>query len=394
MNLKIFHITLLKRALKMENWVFLKVLLKFIKKKGYYSKDREKEIIFDLSIEIWPKNADKYTLLYLIECKSSIKNNKVPVDDVEEFFTKINQVAGSGVKGIMICNTTFQSGGITFAKNKNLMLIEVDKDNNHSIKLFRTNSRKKTEYQNTDSVIINFIKKTLSKGRVKGLTRLTADQIEEITQDILVDYNKNSHPLEINSFIQYLQNKYKLNFDFTKKLETIDRNEIIGYFDNEINTIYIDNQISQSEKFPFILGHEVGHYFLHRNLKMNQQEYNDFADAEYNYFSDRHDFKNDRNWIEWQANKFSISLFLPKNLFYAYLISFRKKLGISRPHIIYLDDQLINIQDYIDTVNHLAYKFGISKTVVKYRIEELGIITYAKPKNDLRAVIRQIIVTN
>ncbi|MCK0125232.1 hypothetical protein MWU76_12565 [Gelidibacter sp. F2691] len=88
------------------------------RKVGYYSKDREKEIIFDLSIEVWPKNADRYTLLYLIECKSSPSGNNVPVDDVEEFSTKINQVAGGGVKGVMITDNKFQSGGLTFAKNK------------------------------------------------------------------------------------------------------------------------------------------------------------------------------------------------------------------------------------------------------------------------------------
>jgi len=48
-------------------------------KKGYYSRDREKDIIFDLSIEVWPTNAERYTLLYLIECKSS-NSKKVPVD--------------------------------------------------------------------------------------------------------------------------------------------------------------------------------------------------------------------------------------------------------------------------------------------------------------------------
>ena len=100
------------------------------KKVGYYSKDREKEIIFDLSIEVWPKNAERYTLLYLIECKSSPSGHNVPVDDIEEFYTKLNQVAGGGVKGVMITDNKFQSGGLTFAKNKRMMLIEVDKDDN------------------------------------------------------------------------------------------------------------------------------------------------------------------------------------------------------------------------------------------------------------------------
>lgn len=108
------------------------------RQKGYYSKDREKDIIFDLAIEIWPNNAERYTLLYLIECKSSPSGHNVPVDDVEEFHTKFNQVSEGAVKGVMITDNKFQSGGLTFAKNKRMMLIEVDKDDNHSIILHRT----------------------------------------------------------------------------------------------------------------------------------------------------------------------------------------------------------------------------------------------------------------
>ncbi|OEJ98609.1 hypothetical protein A8C32_05260 [Flavivirga aquatica] len=98
---------------------------------------------------------------------------------------------------------------------------------------------------------------------------------------------------------------------------------------------------------------------------------------------------NDRNWIEWQANKFAIALFLPKILFLPHLIAYRTSIGISRPEHIYLDEQTINKQDYYKTVDYLSDYFGISKTSVKYRIEELNLITYAKPKDDMRSVIRR-----
>ena len=359
---------------------------KVFQKKGYYSKDREKNIIFDLSIEIWTNNADKFSILYLIECKSTIKGNKVPVDDVEEFFTKTSQIAGSGIKPIMISNSSFQSGGLTFAKNKNIMLIEVDKENNHKVKLYRANSIITSKSEALDKIISTFLKKILSKNKISGLKKLNSEQIEEITKKILTDFN-NYNPINIDFLIKYLNTTYNINFDFTKSLETINGNELMGYFDNEINTIFIDKSLIDKEQFPFILGHEIGHFFLHKNLKIDQELYNDFADSEYNYFLDKHILQNDRNWIEWQANKFSISLFVPKDLFYGNLILFRKNKGISKPHLIYLDEQIINIYDYNDTISFLSKKFGISKTVVKYRIEELGIITYGKPKKDIRDFI-------
>ena len=40
---------------------------RIFKKKGYYSRDREKEIIFDLSLEIWAPKADRFQMLYIVE---------------------------------------------------------------------------------------------------------------------------------------------------------------------------------------------------------------------------------------------------------------------------------------------------------------------------------------
>ena len=360
------------------------------RKIGYYSKDREKEIIFDLSIEIWPKNAERYTLLYLIECKSSPSRHNVPVDDVEEFHTKINQVAGGGVKGVMISDSKFQSGGLTFAKNKRMMLIEVDHDDNHSIILHKTDKEEKKDSKNEpDYAFVKFIKKTLGLKRVKGLKRLSAVQIENIVSPILFRYNDLRSSIKIDEFIEHLKLEYGLKFDFTQDLENVNGKKIVGFFDVENTEILIDKSILLSKKFPFVLGHELGHFFLHSKLKVNQERYDDFADSEYDFFTDRHNLVNDRNWIEWQANKFSISLFLPKALFLSRLIEYRYSIGISRPEHIYLDGQTINKQDYYKTVDYLSAYFGISKTAVKFRIEELNLITYAKPKSDFRSVVRR-----
>ncbi|MGN6637397.1 MAG: hypothetical protein ACTHJ8_00685 [Mucilaginibacter sp.] len=54
---------------------------KIYQQKGYYSKDREADIIFDLSIEVWPPNASRCHFLYLIECKDY--NGTVPPGDIE-----------------------------------------------------------------------------------------------------------------------------------------------------------------------------------------------------------------------------------------------------------------------------------------------------------------------
>jgi len=43
---------------------------KVFRKKGYHSKDRNKKIVFDVSIEIYLPGAKDYSSLVLIECKN------------------------------------------------------------------------------------------------------------------------------------------------------------------------------------------------------------------------------------------------------------------------------------------------------------------------------------
>lgn len=382
---------LIEKAIENDELGISKSSARVFKKKGYYSARREKKIIFDLAIEIWPKNAKRYSFLFLIECKSS-NSKKVPVDDVEEFWSKIDQVAGKNVKGIMISDNSFQEGGLTFAKNTGMMLIEVDSEDNHKILLHRT-EKGKNENNKIEPIVdifSRFIQKTLGFNEVQGLKILSANKIENIATIIRNNFNRPNCAINIDDFTEHLEKEYELSFDFSKRLETVNGKQIAGFYDVNKKKILIDNSIFKTEKFPFVLGHELGHFFLHCNLIINQERYNDFEDSRYDFFADKHILMNDKNWIEWQANKFAIALFLPKDLFLAHLIAYRKSIGISRANKIFLDEQKINQQDYYKTVDYLSTYFGISKTSVKYRIEDLELITYAKPKDNLENVMRRV----
>lgn len=86
---------------------------KIFRKKGYYSKDRGKNIVFDLSIEVTRPGETEYAQLILIECKDYGKS--IPVDDVEEFHGKVTQVAGLNVKAIFASTTAFQTSARSVA---------------------------------------------------------------------------------------------------------------------------------------------------------------------------------------------------------------------------------------------------------------------------------------
>ncbi|WP_196896038.1 ImmA/IrrE family metallo-endopeptidase [Aureivirga marina] len=387
---KSYH--LIQKAIENDEFGISKTSARVFKKKGYYSQRREKEIIFDLSIEIWPPNAHRFSLLFLIECKSS-NSKKVPVDDVEEFWSKIDQVAGKNVKGVMISDNSFQKGGLNFAKNTGMMLIEVNKENKHEIILHRT--EKEDEKKNENDLIykefISFIRNVFGLNQIKGLKKLSSNYIEKEALNILRKYNKIKKSIDIDEFIIFLNEEYDISFDFTRSIESVNGKKIAGYYNVSKKEILIDCSIVNTEKFPFVLGHELGHFFLHSNLKINQEVYNDFEDSKYNFESDKYLLTNEKNWIEWQANKFAISLFLPRELFFIQFVGFRTRIGISKPQYIYLDKQKINQEDYYKTIDYLSDYFGISKTSVKYRIEDLNLIKYAEPQNNWRTILRKVV---
>jgi predicted helicase len=87
-------------------------------KKGYHSKDRNTEIVFDVSIELYLPGAKECSALVLIECKNY--KDTVPVDQIEEFFAKVQQVAAANAKAVIASAAAFQTGTREFAKSKGI----------------------------------------------------------------------------------------------------------------------------------------------------------------------------------------------------------------------------------------------------------------------------------
>jgi len=93
---------------------------KVLHKPAYYSRDRRKDIIFDVSIEIRRKDAEIPYWIWIWECKNY--SHKVPVDDVEEFHAKLNQVGANRTKGTIITPVGFDEGAYEFALSKGIGL--------------------------------------------------------------------------------------------------------------------------------------------------------------------------------------------------------------------------------------------------------------------------------
>lgn len=114
--------------------------VKVHKKKAYYSKDRGADITFDVTVEKYLDDPYKDDNLYpsiivVIECKDY--SGSIPVNDVEEFHAKLQQVGADNTKGIMITReATYQKGAINFAASQHIALARILPDNQVSYVLY------------------------------------------------------------------------------------------------------------------------------------------------------------------------------------------------------------------------------------------------------------------
>jgi hypothetical protein len=98
-------------------------LAQAFQKKGYYSRDRDSDIVVDISIEVWLPNADRWSLLWVCECKDY--SGSVPVDDVEEFKAKLDQIAGANKKGVMAISGALQQGALKYARANGIGVVRL-----------------------------------------------------------------------------------------------------------------------------------------------------------------------------------------------------------------------------------------------------------------------------
>ncbi|MGF7077719.1 ImmA/IrrE family metallo-endopeptidase [Mucilaginibacter sp. UYCu711] len=396
------------------NFGLLPETCRVFRKPPYFSKDREGDIIFDLSIEVWPKGAERCHLLYLIECKDY--SGDVPVNDVEEFVAKIGQVAGEYVKGVFVTTGRMQKSALNILKNRRFMFIQVDKDSKANIVLHNKSRRKhplvdfapvvswseqanklaeirnllqqnEMDSEDWDKLIGHHLTSQLNSKiyweqpgqEISGLEHLSKNLIEDMTKKIISEFDGSilyrGRPLPMDQFILYLAEKYGLNF-FTDGPMPEGKAHLNGFYDRENKSIYINPALTDTGQFAFVCAHEIGHFFLHEHLEMSQQLYEAQADSAYNKETRKHVLEKEKHWVEWQANQFGAALIMPQRSLLAQLITWQMEEGIRNKGTLYLDHQEQNIRDFKVAITLLAYKFGVSRTILEYRMRDLDMIKY------------------
>lgn len=95
-------------------------LAKVYRHRSYFSRDRAKNIVTDISVEFHRAGAGFPFLVWVWECKDY--SEKVPVNDVEEFHAKLEQIGVHKTKGTIVCPNGFQDGAIEYATSKGIGL--------------------------------------------------------------------------------------------------------------------------------------------------------------------------------------------------------------------------------------------------------------------------------
>jgi len=395
---------------------------KVFRKKGYYSKDREKNIIFDVSVEFQYPDADRYSMVTLIECKNL--SRKVSVDDVGEFFNNAQQIAGANSKLVLATTSAFQSGALTYAKSKGIGLLRYFTPSDFKWELHRSPSAGAfTAQNNLDGDIFDGMTSEEFRSTVfdlymqgpSGLTNSLWDFFESLFLDPQTSQlaketfrNRKGRPMRIVPFIEhehieqhcarvrrevyYIEGEVSLDNICT--LEAYRCGLVVNRGNASLNSAQLgkisfdpleitifDQALPNFGRERFTLAHELAHHFLLHSKYMAK----DSCD-ESDFVLTRSDISVglDIARLEHQANLFASCLLMPKLRFISDFREIARWLGIADKGFgeLYLDGQQCNYQNYLGVTRELMARYNVSRAAAKIRLESLGLLRDVRSQNE------------
>lgn len=404
---------LLDKVFENDSFPIKKANCKFFKKKGYYSKDREREIIFDVSVEVYCAGSEDYSFLILVECKNY--KSPVKVEEVEEFFAKVQQVAAAKSKAVVATSSSFQSGALTYAKSKGIALLRYFAPESHQLVLHRSPS---TSVYGSGADSLAEAEHALSQEAFKSrffdiyfqsASRAT-NSLFEFAEDVaaeagftraqirrvfnapkksvdIVPYLEKSEleerSQELLDLIGYSEKEVSLSSicalekDRSGLVVKINETASPGYPLGEISFAPLQITIYQSDeqnigRDRFTLAHELAHHFLGHGKYMLKDAF-----SEDDLSLKRTTLKGSAiARLEFQANYFASSLLMPRANFLKDFQALASHLGlVNRGYgALYVDDQPCNIQNFKIITNCLMRQYAVSRKAVAVRLESLDLL--------------------
>jgi Zn-dependent peptidase ImmA (M78 family) len=380
----------------------------------YYSQDRRSQIIFDLAIEVVLPGATVPSILCLIECKHY--GRPVQVDDVEEFFAKVQQVAAAGAKAIIVTTSSFQSGAIEFARSKKIGLLRFFLQSDCKWELRRSPSTlsMSTTLSNdgdvwrgltqevhhshrfdfycslgdlvtyslndffralvTEGVDANFLPAIAAEpSDARAVTFLSRDEIEDRCRSVHSIIGYKGGRVSLNAVCDWQERETGLRVDTRRAEKSEAERGILGRitFDPPSIVVFFD-RIGEARQ-RFTLAHELGHLLLGHGSYMKAESV-DESDIE----KDDMDLGiDDLRHLEWQANYFASCILLPRNALMASALWQARYMDLwDRGHgLIFVDNQPGNIDNYSVFTAALMNEYAVSRTTISIRLKALGLLT-------------------
>jgi Zn-dependent peptidase ImmA (M78 family) len=387
------------------------------KKKGYYSKDREKEIVFDISIEITLPGQSSCFLLVLIECKNY--DHRVPVDDVEEFFAKSEQISPSNTKSIIVSTNAFQEGAFKFARSKGIGLLRYfDPEKLEWVLMRSPSSVTPWSMAKTDSssahqglhfqeyvsryfdcygfagdVYTNSLNQFFSRLVTVGVEESLAEPLAEIERGFQHNYRlvpyKETQEIELLCRGVLQKANYAggaVSLDEICESLSLDRElevrrgaslpkGVFGVISFDPPIIEIDEvQTGSLPRTRFTLAHELGHFLLDHQRYMKREACHE---SDVDLENPEEIGIKDIVRMEWQANYFAACLLLPTDrLVKSFLLEAAKQSLVDRGHgLLYLDEQRCNVDAFYAVTTPIMTEFEVSRSMIKIRLKQLGLLT-------------------
>lgn len=399
-------------------------------KKGYFSRDRGSDIVFDVAVEVYLPGAQDYSLLVLIECKNY--QHSVPVDDVEEFFTKVQQVAAAKGKAVIASTAAFQSGAREFAKSKGIGLMRYFDPEKFKWELRRSASASAgTTVIEAAQLIETALSSDIFQSSAFDLYLQSpvreTNSLWDFFEDLVVD---SSFPFSQTGRVANRRSKLSSPVPFYDEDELEDKAanflDDIAYCQGEVNLdllcqreavrsglrverdVPLPNSIAHAAALGkitfdppliqvyatasphrardrFTLAHELSHHLLNHGRFLVRES------------CDSKDFSLQRSIaiegadvarMEFQANQLAANLLMPRHhlkndfgrLLHTLDITNR---GFGR---LYVDHQLCNLHHFDVVTSGLMQRYGVSRSAVKIRLESLGLLKDARDSLGFRSV--------
>ncbi|CAN91440.1 MULTISPECIES: ImmA/IrrE family metallo-endopeptidase [Sorangium] len=404
---------LLKRASADGQFIGPPDRCKFFQKKGYHSKDRGSKIIFDIAIEYYLPGHSSPLMLILVECKDY--GRPVPINDAEEFSSKIEQVSGS--KGLIISTNAFARSTFEFCRSKRIGLAryydkstlkwELDRspssiststpnwvDIHTGLTIDPHNSRHFDLYCYTGNTYShslytcfrNLVRDTINESifaptklQPPSVEYLSVDEIEAASDAILKRTGYSGGAVELDAICQWQSMKAGLNVRTgVAPADNGSEDRLLGRirFEPLEITIFRDTGGYRGRQ-RFTLAHELGHHFLDHGRHM-AGEYCEEDDFERDGPTDIG--IDDICRLEWQANQFASCLLLPKRDFVIDFANLAHKYNLEdRGHgILFVDEQSCNQRNFFLVTNALRLKYDVSRRVVEIRLKQFGLLNDAR----------------